>query len=279
MKIIDLTKEYEPTFLACLKDWDEDAVGKCHKARWCDMMKCKGLRVKLALDDSGRAVGMIQYVPIKYARAEGQDLYFIQCIWVHGYDEGMGNQQGRGAGKALLQAAEEDAQALGAKGMVAWGLAFPNWMPAAWYEKQGYVEADRMGCDVLVWKPFSSDAQPPCWMRPRKTPDPVPGRVTVTAFVTGWCPGLSPASNARKGLSAASDARRATAEFGDRVVYQEIDTSDPAVLAEWGIESALFVDDECINTGMTDYPPPSYDEIKQKIQQKLEGKDEEVNSA
>lgn len=59
MRIIDLTEEYEPTFLACLKDWHEDAVGKCHKARWCDMMKCKGLRVKLALDDSERAVGMI----------------------------------------------------------------------------------------------------------------------------------------------------------------------------------------------------------------------------
>ena len=61
------------------------------------MMKCKGLRVKLALDDGERAVGMIQYVPIEYARAEGPDLYFVQCIWVHGYEEGMGNQQGRGS--------------------------------------------------------------------------------------------------------------------------------------------------------------------------------------
>ena len=57
MKIIDLTTEYEPTFLACLKDWDRDEEGACHKARWCDMMKCKGLRVKLALDDSERASG------------------------------------------------------------------------------------------------------------------------------------------------------------------------------------------------------------------------------
>jgi hypothetical protein len=55
-----------------------------------------------------------------------------------------------------------------------------------------------------------------------------------------------------------------------RVVFQEVDTSDLAAFAEWGMESALFVDDECINTGMTDYPPPSYKEIKQKIQQKLE---------
>jgi GNAT superfamily N-acetyltransferase len=269
MRIIDLTTEYEPTFLACLKDWEErGAEGMSHKARWCDMMKCKGLRVKLVLDDSERAVGMIQYVPIEYARAEGQDLYFIQCIWVHGYEEGMGNQQGRGAGRALLQAAEEDAQALGVKGMVAWGLAFPHWMPAAWYERQGYVEVDRMVCDVLVWKPFSSDAQPPRWMRQRKTPDLVPGQVTVTALVTGWCPGLSQAL----------EAQRAAAELGDRVVFREIDTSDPTVLAEWGLEHALFVDDECITAGLTDYPPPSYEGIMQKIQQKLEGKDDEVDS-
>jgi GNAT superfamily N-acetyltransferase len=263
MKVIDLVKEYEPTFLVCLKDWDRDAEGACHKARWYDMMKCKRLRVKLALDDDERAVGMIQYVPIEYARAEGRDLYFIQCIWVHGYDEGMGNQQGQGAGWALLQAAEEDVRSQDAKGMVAWGLAFPHWMPAAWYERQGYVEVDRLVHDVLVWKPFSSDAQPPRWMRPRKTPDLVPGQVTVTALVTGWCPGLSQAP----------EARRAAAEFGDKVVFREIDTSDPAVLVEWGMESALFVDDECINAGLTDYPPPSYEGIKQKIQQKLEALD------
>jgi hypothetical protein len=129
---------------------------------------------------------MIQYVPIAYACAEGHDLYFIQYIWVHGYDEGMGNQQGRGAGRALLQAVEEDARAMVAKGMVAWGLAFPHWMPATWYEKQGYVEADRLARDVLVWKPFSNDAQAPQWMRPRKTPAAEPGKVTVMAFVAGW---------------------------------------------------------------------------------------------
>jgi hypothetical protein len=266
MRIIDLAREYELTFLACLKDWEDrgleekDAEGRSHKARWCDMMKYKGLRVKLAVDDSGQAVGMVQYVPIEYARAEGHDLYFIQCIWVHGYEEGMGNQQGRGAVRALLQAVEEDVQALGAEGMVGWGLAFPHWMPAAWYERQGYVEVDRMVHDVLVWKPFSADAQPPRWMRQHKTPDLAPGQVTVTALVTGWCPGLSQAL----------EARRAAAEFGDRVVFCEIDTYDPAVLAEWGMESALFVDDECINAGLTDYPPPSYEDIKQNIQQRLE---------
>ncbi|MBN1877821.1 MAG: GNAT family N-acetyltransferase [Anaerolineae bacterium] len=263
MKIIDLTPEYESTFLLCLKDWtaeQEMQAGRQRKRAWYAMMKDKGLRVKLALNDDGQAIGMIQYLPVAYARVEGKDLYFIQCIWVHGYDEGMGNMQGYGAGTMLLQAAENDAKALGAKGMVAWGLIYPHWMPAAWYEKHGYIEANRLPYDKLVWKPFIGDAEAPRWLRPRKTPDPIPGKVVVTAFITHWCPGLSKMS----------DAQRAAAEFGDRVIFREIDTSDPSVLHEWGIESALYIDDECINAGLTDYPPPSYEDIKQRIQHHLE---------
>ncbi len=56
---------------------------------------------------------------------EHRSLYFILCIWVHGHKQGPGNLQKRGMGKALLQAAEDDARDLGAKGIAAWGL----WLP------------------------------------------------------------------------------------------------------------------------------------------------------
>jgi len=39
---------------------------------------------------------------------------------------------------------------------------------------------------------------------------------------------------------------------------------------EWGIEDALFIDDECINAGVTDYPPPGCEDIKERIQRRLE---------
>ncbi len=262
MNIIDLTPDYDATFLACLKDWDPgNKVGRARKRAWYEAMQNHGLRVKLALDDAGRAIGMIQYLPTDYARVEGEGLYFIQCIWVHGYEEGIGNVQGQGVGSALLQAAEADARARGARGIAAWGLPFPHWMPVAWYESHGYVEVDRLTYDVLVWKPFTSEAQAPRWLRPRKTPSPIQGQVTATAFVNRWCPGLAEAS----------EMQHAASEFGDRVVYHEVDTSDPNILREWGIEFALYIDDECINAGMTDYPPPSYEDIKEKIRGKLAG--------
>ena len=69
---------------------------------------------------------MIQYVPIEEAFVDGQGLYFVHCIWVHGHKQGRGNFQKKGMGTALLEAAEQDARELGAKGMAAWGMAPPS---------------------------------------------------------------------------------------------------------------------------------------------------------
>jgi len=106
MKIIDLNNNYVDLFCLCLEDWsDEMKEAGDHKKVWYEKMKGMGLRVKLAIDDSGNAGGMIQYVPIEESFIEGNDLYFITCIWVHGYKKGRGNFQKKGMGKALLQAA------------------------------------------------------------------------------------------------------------------------------------------------------------------------------
>ncbi len=87
---------------------------------------------------------MIQYVPIEHGFAEGRDLYFVHCIWVHGYKgKGVGDQRKKGLGKALLAAAEEDARALGAKGMAAWGVSLPVFMRASWFKKHGYKKVDK----------------------------------------------------------------------------------------------------------------------------------------
>jgi hypothetical protein len=47
-------------------------------------------------------------------------------------------------GKALLLAAEEDSWVLGRRGIVAWGLVIPIWMPSFLLKKQGYKAADRI---------------------------------------------------------------------------------------------------------------------------------------
>ena len=257
MEIIDLTEEHEKIFFLCLEDWsDEMKESGNHKELWYNKMKDKGLRVKLAVDDNGQVGGMIQYVPIEESFIEGENLYFINCIWVHGYKQGRGNFRKMGMGKTLLAVAEADAQNLGAKGIAAWGISLPFWMKASWYRKRGYVKTDNQGGMVLLWKQFAADAVPPKWIKQNKKPERVPGKVTVSSFKNGWCPAQN---------LVYERARRAAAEFGDAVVFQEYDTFDRDVMMEWGIVDALYIDGKQVRTG----PPPSFEKIRRKIAKRV----------
>lgn len=244
----------------CLEDWsDEIKEAGNHKAIWYGKMKDKGLRVKLVLDDHGAVGGMIQYLPVEHSWIEGQGLYFIPCIWVHGYKgKGVGNLQKKGMGKALLQAAETDAKTLGAQGIAAWGVPLPFWMRASWFKKQGYKPADKLGFlgPVLLWKPFTDDALAPKWIRRKKIPENIPGKVAVTSFINGWCPAMNMVHER---------AKKAATGFGDRVAFQKIDTSDRDTFLEWGIADALFIDGREVRTG----PPPSYDKIRKLIAKRV----------
>ena len=257
MKVIDLTEDYRQLYFVCLEDWcKEMKEGGDHKEVWYNKMKDKGLGVKLALDDNGKVGGMIQYIPIEHSFAEGKDLYFINCIWVHGYKKGRGNFQKKGMGKALIQAAEADVKTKGAEGMVAWGISLPFWMKASWFKKQGYTEVDKQEGQVLLWKPFTNNAILPKWIKQKKKPEMTSGKVTVTAFLNGWCPAQN---------IVFERAKRAALEFRNKVVFREINTFDRKVFLEWGIADALFIDDKQVRTG----PPPSYGKIKKFIAKRV----------
>ena len=159
-------------------------------------------------------------------------------------------------GKALIQAAEKDAQELGAKGIAAWGLSLPFWMKAAWFKKQGFKKADKLGMQVLLWKQFIDDAVPPKWIREKKKPGKVAGKVNVTAFINGWCPAQN---------IVFERAKRASLEFSDKVDFNKINTFKKENFVEWGISDALFVNGKQIRTGL----PPSYEKIKKLIRKKV----------
>jgi GNAT superfamily N-acetyltransferase len=257
-KISDLSPAYYETYFCCLEDWsDEIKEAGNHKACWFGQYKDKGLRVKLALNANNDAVGMIQYLPIEESFVQGQDLYFILCIWVHGHKQGLGNYQDQGIGQSLLQAAESDAKEKGANGMAAWGLWLPFWMKASWFKKQGYRKADREGISLLIWKAFTKDAKPPSWIRPKKDPPQIPGKVTVAAFINGWCPAQN---------MTFERAKRACAEFGNTVIFQEYDTSNRDTFSEWGITDAVYINGKPVSHG----PPPPYEKIKNMIQKEIE---------
>jgi GNAT superfamily N-acetyltransferase len=258
MRIVDLDETTKPLFCLCLEDWSDDAKeADERRCRWVDRLTARGLRAKLALDDAGTPGGMIQYLPIEESTVDGTGLYFITCIWVHGHKQGRGNFQGHGMGKALLAAAEEDARSLGAKGMAAWGLWLPFWMKASWFKRHGYRAVARNGIASLLWKPFVAEAQPPRWFRRTDRPlERTADRVNVTAFVNGWC---------SAGILTAERARRVAGEFGEKVVFREIDTSEHRTVAEWGLADALFVDSKQVMTG----PPISPARLRKIISKRV----------
>ncbi len=257
MEIVDLSEDMVGDYLCCLEDWSPEAKeAGPRRGEWYRRAVDQGLRVKLAKDDDDVVGGMIQYMPIEHSFVIGKDLFFVLCIWVHGYKEGRGNFQGKGMGKALLEAAEADAKELGAKGMAAWGVTMPFWMKASWFKKQGYVRADKDSIAALMWKPFTVDVEPPRWVRERKHPEKVSGQVSVTSFCSGWCMAQNLVHER---------AKRAAAVVGEAVQFEEHDTWDPDVRGEWGIGDALYIDGKEVRTG----PPPSYKKIRNLISKRV----------
>jgi len=259
MEVIDLTDKHLNSYLMCLEDWSTDIEEVIHiKKRWYDKMKEKGLRVKLALDDKGEVGGMIQYFPIEHSWVKGKDLYFIGCVWVHGHKQGKGNFQGKGMGKAMLKAAEEDVEQLGSKGIVAWGLSIPFWMKGSWYKKQGYVPVDKNGFlgELLLWKTFADDAIPPRWKKQKKKPEISKEKVTVTCLNHGWCPAQNLSCERAKNLAS---------EFGDQIEVVEVDTSVDENFEEWGITDAIYIDGKKVRTG----PPPSREKLRKILKNKI----------
>jgi len=256
MEITDLQEEFVNTFCCCLEDWsDEMMEAGSHKAHWFQQMRDQGLRVKLAVED-GNACGMIQYVPVELSMVHGEDLYFVLCVWVHGYKEGIGNRQKKGMGTALLRAAETDVREMGKKGIAVWGVSMPFWMKASWFRNHGYRKVDKNGSAVLLWKSFTVNAQPPHWIREVRRPQPVAGKVTVSGFINGWCPARN---------IVFERAKRAAQEFGDAVEFKEIYTNDRDVFLDWGISDGVFIDGKQVNSG----PPPSYEKIRKKIAKRV----------
>ncbi len=257
MQIIDLSQDTKADYFACLEEWsDEMRDGACRKECWYKAMQPKGLRVKLARNEAGVVAGMIHYAPIEQSWVEGENLYFVYCIWVHGHKQGRGDLRRRGVGSALLSAAEDDVFTLNSKGLVVWGLLLPFFMRAGWFKKHGYQKVDRDGISQLLWKPFTKDAVPPRWMKAKKNPECEAGKVVVTALASGWCSGIN---------GMIERARRVSSEFGEIVDYREIDTSDPARIREWGRADGLFVDERNIHQG----PPLSAEKIRKIIARRV----------
>lgn len=259
MEIVDLAPEHEEVFLCCLKPESRTfAEGVPAKREWLECNRERGLGVKLAIDDDGVVAGMIQYSDRRLAPfvVADEGTWVVHCVWVHLYESGIGDRSGRGMGKALLRAAEEDARSRDARGMAAWGVLVDEWQSIPWFQRQGYRLVDRQGPLGLALKAFDRGVGEPRFLEEVRRPPIIPGKARVSSFCIGWCTG---------GNLVDEWARRAAEELGDAVVFEHIDTSDPEVAEERGISTGIFVNGEEFPTDGSE----TYEKLRDFIRQRI----------
>jgi len=240
---------------------DEINISAKKRLAWLKKMHDIGLRVKVAFLE-GKPAGFLHLIPIEYSPwgPIGKDLMFSPCLCV---DD---KWKGKGLGKALLQAAEEEARKQEKKALVTYGYYGDFWfMPASFFEKHGFSVVERRKVTsegqkdllneiVLLWKVFDETAEPPQFLNPKYEFKPVDGKVVVDLFSNVFCKELE-----------AQRVREIVKEFGDKVILNEYPAEDRTIFWRYQLFRAIFINGKEIGWG---YTAPR-DGIKKAIQEAL----------
>lgn len=205
----------------------------------------------------GKRVGFAHAIPIEASPwgPIGDGLMAVPCLFV--IDQGSS----AGVGRALMEALEQAARLRGRAGMtvVAYrDLPDADWfMPAAFFERLGYQSVEEQGREVLLWKPFSDQAECPRFLEPRYTYTPVDDKVVVDLFWNDFC---------QTSCVEAQRVREVCAEYGDRVLLRAFCADDHGVLMSCGIPRAIYVNGREISWG---YEAPE-DGIREAIRSAMD---------
>ena len=203
---------------------------------WLKGMHQKGLRVKVALYD-GDQVGFLYVMPIEVCPwgPLGRDLMAIPCLYV------QERAKGRGVGRALIQAAEQEARSQRKKGLVTVAHYWDFWfMPAPFFERCGFSKVKGQGEAAILWKPLDASVEEPEFLKPNYQYEPVQGKVVVDLFFHTFC---------ETSDIEAQRVREVVEEFGDAVVLREYCADDRAVFRRYQVPRGIFVNGKEIGWG------------------------------
>jgi predicted N-acetyltransferase YhbS len=265
-----------PLIIRDMQSADEAYVGACshvdesaewtascaRRLAWLTSQEPYGLRAKVALWD-GEHCGFLYVMPIEISPSGpmGHDLMAIQCLWVPPEKWG-----GRGIGRALVKAAEQEAHAQSKQGVTVIGYHHDFWlMPAPFFERLGYEPVERRGSQVILWKPFDPEAEPPRFMQRRYTFVPVEDKVAIDLFWSRSCLTID---------TEAERVREVAAEFGKDVVLREYCADDHIVPAQYGIVRGIYIQGQEISWG---YEAPR-EGVRDAIRQALAAKDKDAGN-
>ena len=107
-----------------------------------------------------------------------------------------------------------------------------------------------------MWKRFTADAEAPRWIAAGAIPEATKGQVTMTSFLSGWCPAMNLVHER---------AKRVAEELGPPVVFVSIDTSEPSAMRDHGHSDDVFLDGKPLQRGA----PPSYAKVKKRVSKRV----------
>ena len=211
-----------------VNEGEENDRSCARRIPWLKEKRAEGLSVKVALQD-GLPVGFAYIMPIEICPwgPLGSELMVMPCLFVEN------EKQKRGAGSALLEAAEEETLRMGRKALALQVFDWDFWfMPASWFMAKGYEEVGRKGNYVLIWKRLEGTVEVPRQLRPSFEFEATDGQVSVDLFYNEFCSTSS---------IEAERVRKVAAEFGKSVCLNEYPAEDRAVLERYQISRGIFV--------------------------------------
>ncbi len=254
LKIVDLTPEnVDDSINLCIGSKPGFELAREEKRQWLEKRLNYGVGAKLAYSD-GHLAGMVEYSPIEYAPfpITGDNLLHINCIWV------LPMFQKMTIGQNLLKTTVAEARIRRRSGLSVLAHAGPFFMPAAFFDHQGFRLVQKRGNQELMWKELEA-CKPPSLLPSSFSPRKHGEKVAVDVLYSAQCPWS---------IMTRDRIERVSREFGESVKVRLIDTADPRTLAQIGESRKIFV-----NGCESFFVPPTNDDIRKTFQtcaQKLE---------
>lgn len=157
INILDVTVDnVSEVGIYCIKD--KRSPGYDAKVDWFKTKINKGLKIKIAIDNSGKQIGFIEYIPSELAwrPIKADNFYFIHCIALF-----VNDAKEKGIGRCLIQECESDAKENGKSGICAMSSDGPWIANKTLFEKNNFNVVEKLDRFELLVKSFDMKVKNP----------------------------------------------------------------------------------------------------------------------
>ena len=196
-------------------------------------------------------MGMAEFAPLELTpiNVEGRDLLFLRCIWI------IPKHQKSGLGKKMMEKIIEESKPY--EGVAVFGYEGIGFMPKSFFEKFGFVEVDRRGPVVLLFKQNRDYATIPKIIDRRTKVPKSSKKLLLELFCSDFCPYFYPIFE---------EFKRVGEKLSYKVELKIYDVNPRDNVLRYGMAGAILLD------GKPPFlEPPKLQDIEKIVLSKLKG--------